>query len=371
MNLAQRRTLWAAVLTLAFSIAALLAGCNTTTGSFVSKGFAGSLPNPPAPTQVNDYTGTATPGDIWTVHIDHTGNTFSAQDKTAGTPTVNGTFVNAGGFLKFSVNAVPSGYALEILSRAVLARPGDDTNDLIALIQTPTGTCLNISGTVGFEFVTVPSSSWAVGSDVAFGSVQASTNGNIWNFSSLTQATLGGTPKDVGAALSPGNCSNSVITIPPSPTIQNTVTVGVGPSGIFAADEGPGGQGEAGVIEPSGPLNTGSVVAGNYLGFLYEPGAAARSQMAGFGGGAGTSMTGGTFPNDDPTQAHATNMTINLGTQDSVSNGLYKAASVTIGANPSFPAVAVVGNPENKFVIFLLAQDTVNNHPMAIYLFQQ
>jgi hypothetical protein len=35
------------------------------------------------------------------------------------------------------------------------------------------------------------------------------------------------------------------------------------------------------------------------------------------------------------------------------------------------PAIAVVGNPENKFAIFLIAQDAVNNTPMVIYLFQQ
>jgi hypothetical protein len=35
------------------------------------------------------------------------------------------------------------------------------------------------------------------------------------------------------------------------------------------------------------------------------------------------------------------------------------------------PAAAVAGNPENKFAIFLIAQDIVNQSPMAIYLFQE
>jgi hypothetical protein len=35
------------------------------------------------------------------------------------------------------------------------------------------------------------------------------------------------------------------------------------------------------------------------------------------------------------------------------------------------PAVAVAGNPEGKFSIFLIAQDAVNNSPLVIFLFQQ
>jgi hypothetical protein len=41
--------------------------------------------------------------------------------------------------------------------------------------------------------------------------------------------------------------------------------------------------------------------------------------------------------------------------------------------NPTctLPAVAVSGNPENKFAIFLITQDLVNQSPMVIYLFQE
>jgi hypothetical protein len=99
---------------------------------------------------------------------------------------------------------------------------------------------------------------------------------------------------------------------------------------------------------------------------------------------------GGAFPNDDPTQPANTNMTINLGTQNATNNGLFDSATVTIPdpvgvctapgvagkdtqGNPTctLPAAAVAGNPENKFAIFLIAQDIVNQSPMAIYLFQE
>ncbi len=354
-------------------MAALIAGCGGGSGGGTPniKGTVGGLPVPPAPAQANDYTGTATPGDLWTMHIDHTSNSFTARDTTSAAAAISGTIGAAAGFLTFSVNNAASGYAREILGRGVLARLGDDTNDLIVLAQTPSGTCLSITGNVGFSFVTVPASSWSVATDTAFGSLSASTSGSTWNFSRLTQATLSGSPTNAGATLAPGSCSNSLITVPPSATVPVTTTVAIGPSGIFVADKGSGIMGQAGVIQPSFPLNTANVVAAGYLGFWSEPGAAVRTQIVAFGGGSGTSMPGGAFPNDDPTQPHATNMTIDLGAQDAATNGLYRAASVTIGANPPFPAVAVVGNPENKFVIFLIAQDVVSSHPMALYLFQQ
>lgn len=361
-----------------------LSSCNssmtTNTGGIRVIGGQGSLPAPPAATQSNTYLGTSTPGDIWTMQIDHTKNTFTATDVTNPSQTVSGTFSSAGSFLNFATTNPPNGSALglEILSRAALLDPGGTNQHLIAFVQQ--GGCLNVTGTVKFQFVTLPSSGWAVGADTAYGTVQAATTGNTWNFSNLTQATLSGSPLDIGALLSPGTCSNSTITIPPSSTIKNRVTVGVGPSGLFVADEGSGGQGEAGVIQPSSALNTASVVSGNFAGFIYEParttGFALITLPAGFGGGSGTSMTGGTFPgsdvgNPDVTKPHNTDWTIDLGAQDSANPGLYKSATVKIGSAAAFRAVAVVGNPEGKFVIFVIGLDTVNISPMAIYLFQQ
>ncbi len=63
-----------------------------------------------------------------------------------------------------------------------------------------------------------------------------------------------------------------------------------------------------------------------------------------------------------------------LGPEDQTNFGLYKSATIHIldpnkVCNPT--GVAIVGNPEGKFAIFLIAQDTVTNSPMVIYLFQQ
>jgi hypothetical protein len=81
-------------------------------------------------------------------------------------------------------------------------------------------------------------------------------------------------------------------------------------------------------------------------------------------------MIGGVFPNDDPTQPPGENVTIDLGTQDANNNGLYPAATITV-SGINFPAAAVVGSLENKYAVFLIAEDTTNNVPLAIYLFQQ
>jgi hypothetical protein len=120
-------------------------------------------------------------------------------------------------------------------------------------------------------------------------------------------------------------------------------------------------------------------------------------------------MTGGIFPSDDVTQTPNSDTMITLGKQDSTYNGLYPNASVTmldpnqnctawsnlnsgysltVGVNAdgyitcTFPAVAIVGNPESKYAIFLYAFDftagtysssgaTRIGAPMQIYLFQQ
>jgi hypothetical protein len=136
--------------------------------------------------------------------------------------------------------------------------------------------------------------------------------------------------------------------------------------------------GAIGIIQPSSALDTGKVVSAKYLGFYYEPGGTPVTQLASFGcSGSGcasppspTAIIGGVFPNDDPSQPAGQDITIDLGTQDANNNGLYPMATVTV-SGVMFPAAVVVGSLENKYAVFLLAQDTTNNVSLAIYLFQQ
>jgi hypothetical protein len=125
--------------------------------------------------------------------------------------------------------------------------------------------------------------------------------------------------------------------------------------------------------------------------------------MAAFTGSVATCLTppsssgmcGGAFFNDilGNIKQASTDTTVEFGSEDPNNFGLFRSAQVTI-PNPAgsagtctapgvagtdsqgtptctLPAIAVVGNPENKFAIFIIAQDTVNNSPMTIFLFQQ
>jgi len=381
------------------------------------------LPPVPTPSASNSYQGTQSPGDMWQVSIDHTSNNFSAVDLTnPSAGTVLGSVVDQIGFLGLAQTNVsppfqPFGFALEIPGQALLLRPGVDTAALAALVP---GICLNINGNVTFQFVTLPDQNWEVGTDAAYGSVQVSAIGSSWNFSNFTQATLDSS--QTNATLGTGTCATDatggLVTIPPNPPSTVSATLGVGPSGFFVADQflarASGTSGAAGVIQPSTSVNASNVVGGSYLGFIYEPNVIASpttcsadcvapTQMAAFSGSLTTCQTvpsssgmcGGAFFNDNLTNLKqaSTDVTIELGTEDPNNFGLYKSATVTLPdpagspgtctapgvagtdseSNPTctLPAIAVVGNPENKFAIFLIAQDTVNNSPMVIDLFEQ
>jgi len=407
-----------------FSLLVLLLLGTSCGGSSKLSAPPQGLPPATTPAASNSYIGTQSPGDMWQVSIDHTSNNFSALDLTNSTAgMVLGSVVDQLGFLGLAQTNVsppfqPFGFALEIPSRALLLRPGTNTAALATLVP---GTCLDINGSVTFQFVTLPDPSWAAATDTTYGSVQVTVSGSSWNYSNFTQATLDSS--QTNATLGTGTCATSaaggLVTIPPNPPATVSATLGVGPSGFFVADQflsRASGipSGAAGVIQPSASVNPTSIVGGSYLGFIYEPNVTASpatcsadclapTQMVAFSGSLTTCLTipsssgmcGGAFFNDSLTNLKqaSTDMTIELGTEDPNNFGLYRSAKVTMPdpagspgtctnpgvagtdsqSNPTctLPAIAVVGNPENKFAIFLITQDTVNNSPMAISLFEQ
>lgn len=206
------------------------------------------------------------------------------------------------------------------------------------------------------------------------------------------------------------------------------------------------GAGVLGVPTPHGPVDVSAVVSAHYNGFLYAPqnrvpetyditvlasafgdhsaasqacSALQSSLAANNGRGAGTvpalpspnSLYGGEFLTttstgtvNDPTGANGSencDVVIDLGVQSSVSNGIFPNATVFIGStfppfsasNPwtcggtcavSFPAAAVVGSVQGRYVIFVTASassspparlpDNVGSRvaqPVGIYLFQK
>jgi hypothetical protein len=162
------------------------------------------------------------------------------------------------------------------------------------------------------------------------------------------------------------------------------------------------GTGAVGLPEPSSALDTGSIVGAQYLGFIYAAGVGSpylpwSSHLASFGFSsmpsscasvpASTSPSaviyGGDFPQsngqDNPSASPDgfgnCDFAIDLGSQDS--NGLYSNAIVwvypgyagnTTGKRYSFPAVAIAGQLNGKYAVFLIGYDSTQ--PWAVYLLQ-
>lgn len=398
-------------------LCALLLGTGCGGGGPQSASIQQGLATPSPASPINSYIGTT--GDVWTSKINHTSAQINGEDITLNgvslAGSIIGTFDTTSGFLDVTLTTVPNqltgqtiGFALDVPGRMALARYGDTTYPLIPLA--PTNSCATIGGTVSYNYITIPgptvageTPSWIPGTDSTYGTFQVTLDGSTWNFSSITQFALTGiAPASPGTGLPAGYCgigrtgytvtaaSNAV-----SPPVA-TVTMGFGPSGFFLEDNGSAqatpvgvvpsnavgaGVGAIGAIQPSSALDTTNVAGAKYLGFYYEPGirgGAPVTQLASFGctgstcpaPPAPTAIIGGVFPNDDPTQPPGEDVTIDLGAQDANNNGLYPSATVTV-SGVNFPAAAVVGSLENKYVVFLIAEDTTNNVPLAIYLFQQ
>lgn len=209
--------------------------------------------------------------------------------------------------------------------------------------------------------------------------------------------------------------------VPPIP-VSPQATIGIGLSGLLVEDNtGPGGgalagsspplpydnvlgagTGAVGLPKPSAALDTSAVVGAQYLGFIYATGvyngphvsSGWSSHLASFGFSTvptgcasvapktSTLIYGGDFTNDDPSAPTYKdgfgncNFAIDLGSEDSANNGLYSHATVWVGvgyagnttAAPPFQAVAVVGQLNGKYAIFLIGTDSTQ--PWAIYLLQ-
>lgn len=387
----------------------LVTGCGGSSPQNPSNPQQGLAPAPP-PSQINSYFGTT--GHLWSTKIDRTNTQINGEDVTQYgvqlSGSIIGSFADIGGYLDLNLTTLPSeltgqpvGFALEIPGGAAMVRYGNPFQQLIPLA--PTNGCTSIGGTVTYDYLTVPDAAWAFATDNAYGTFQVTLNGSAWNFSNVSQAIIGGgIPANPGPGLPAGFCGTGIIgqSVTASASDNNppvaTVTMGFGPTGFFLEDNGSAqatpvgvvpsnalgaGIGAIGVIQPSSALNTADVAGGQYLGFYYEPGlrgGGAVTQIASFGcSGTGcpspptlTSFVGGVFPGDDPSQPPAQNVVVDLGTQDPDRNGLYPGVSVTI-SGVSFPAAAVVGRVQGEYVIFLLAEDTISNVPLAIYLFQK
>jgi hypothetical protein len=380
------------------------------------------LPPPPVAGPVNTYSGAQSPG-AWTLTLDNTNGIFSYQPVTYPASATTGSIQVVNGFTTLGTTG---GYALEVEGRAAVLRPGSVTTPLVFAV--PQTECYPIAGRIRLPYIGMFAGSG--NALLSHGSVIASTDssGDSWPFIELQGTAVSGPASFTGTCSSTSGQAainftsqdvlydawapfDSTVAVP---TANTKSSIWVGPSGFFVADQSdptttrPTGSSVAGVIEPAAALNTTDMASKKYLGFLYEPGGLRNAggvtntyptvaSPVAFGQvtSSGTTMTGGIFPNDDTTQTPNSDITITLGTQDATYNGLYSSVSITVldpaqncanygsgtsGINAqgyitcTFSGLAVVGNPESKYALFITSYNGAANPggaPMQIYLFQQ
>jgi hypothetical protein len=408
---------------LVLGMSAMLTGCGGASATPPA-----SLPTTPVAGQVNSYVGgqgnSPSQASEWSVTINRSTNTYSYTNPNSGStaPTVGALTNPTGGFLiLLDQNGYQSGLALEIPGEAILLRPGDSTSALVYAVQQ--STCFAITGNVKFLFDYSPGLTGT--NEASFGRIYASTNsdGSAWQFNNQTEyvAPDGSVPSDADFPGYPsgysGNCSasNGAASVASAPLsyfyngpAASTYTVPteyvISPAGFFFENQSyanvPASAGwnypdisAWGVSEPSAPVTLNSVAAASYVGFLLEASVDSsiyRTRLVGFGNAplSGTTMTGGTFPNEDPTQPVTVNMSVTFGTQDPLNNGLYYLAKLSIPydggqsncATPvpsengtltcTYDAVATVGFSNEQHAIVLSAFDASGDQKTLV-LFQQ
>jgi hypothetical protein len=336
----------------------------------------------------------------------------------------------------------PSGWAVELPDQdgGLLQLAGQPFVPLV-----PAVTCPSMSSAETFLFVTLPDTlittgtgavDWNPTVETAYGSVDISASGSTVTFASIKQNTLSGaTPANASSSSVTGACSSTVygntVAIPADATVTgkngvDTYTaqamVGIGPSGLLVEDNGSAsgkhenvlgaGTGAIGLPKPSSAVDTSALVGAQYLGFFYGSGSSNdgtssdtatswSSSVASFGFSSlpstcaavtpqtSTMLYGGDFTGNNPAASTVQSgggfgncdFAIDLGAQDTSTNGLYPAATVyvgsgfatnTTGKSYSFPAVAIAGQLNGKFAIFLIGEDTAGspNQAWGIYLLQ-
>ncbi len=388
------------------AVAGLLAGC--------------SAPGTTAPAPVGSthtYAGVSSisESDSYVLKLNDTAMSFQYYDVAAevngpgstGATTTDGSYLNLGD----DSSGQPYGMALEIPGEAALVRNGSLTGDM--LFFAGTDDCPAAQKNTTYLYLAAATSGFSV--PQAYGTVQLSGSGSAWTISAFDAYDINGNSLSYPVSSS-AVCAQSLlgypITSPASPTgsavsgVPGIVTLGISPSGYLtlAGTIQPDTYilGQVGVVQPSSAITTSSVVAAKYLGFEYAPlehnTGGAVSQMVSFGqtAGTGTTITGGEFLLDDPTQTPNTDIALNLGTQSAQTNGLFPAVTVTIpdsqnncigqsyggkdaSGNPIciFPGVAIVGNPGGQFVIYVVVSDLRSSaligapSTLGLYLYQQ
>jgi hypothetical protein len=271
---------------------------------------------------------------------------------------------------------------------------------------------------------------WDPAIDTAYGSVDISSTGSTVTLQNIRQFTLPstnatGAPAQVPTSPQSGVCGPTsygnitnvpgqlIVTNPGNgQTAPSQAKIGISTSGLLVEDNGAAGAtgpfsgtspplfynnvlgagtGAIGLPKPSSAVDMAAIVGAQYIGFIYssgiytsaDPSTGWSSHLASFGFSnvpsscasvapkTSTLIYGGDFTNEDPS---ACDFAIDLGTQDGLTNGLYPHATVWLGtkyavnAAGPFPAVAIAGQLNGKYAIFVIGFDSTQ--PWGIYLLQ-
>jgi len=352
-----------------------------TATSQVSSGSTDSSTFTINPMAGNNYVGAQSPGDVWLFTLDDTGNTFIAQNQTAGLSYAGTTTALPNGFLRTSITTSNDpnlpvgsvGYAVEVPNVAAMLALGGPTDKPVGLVsQSP---CPTLSGTANVQLINLGKSTYDATQSESYASVTASQAGSNYNLS-INSYLLDGTLRTArSGALPSGTCGGNLISIPNVPTGNGPVTVTVTPAanGLYVIDLGPGqgaALGSQSFATDTTTLN--AAMSAQYIGALFTRNSVPITTFVGFGPGSSTSISGGAFVNQDsdPFSAHGSNLTINLSGVNA--NGfLQGTVSDTNTGLTHTPFVAMLTQNGGKFFLFGITTDTGSTTPYVILLVQQ
>ena len=346
------------------------------------------------------YVGAQAPGDVWQLGISHTSattGTMGFQDQGS-----NGLAGPLGGTHSLQFSTFPNGFIRGIIgffSGTAVEVPGD-----MVLFVPPVGgrlvgsasdrvvvaaanTCPQLTATTNYQFVALADEDFDLTKD-AYGLLAVTqTGGNSYNFAfnSLTLEGVTGT----SSTLSGLSCDSNLKVFSSTSTTGIISTVAISADGVVVLDNGTGIP-AVGIQQPAANLPATVILDAQYLGTVFFandkvlticPGIpnpcrttpAAATDLVGFGPGSSTSISGGTYQNisSDPFSNHGTSYGITLGTQ--IRPGLFTGGTLAIGTNTLTNFDAVVGQVNNKFVLFGVTLDSTASpiQPYALLLIQQ
>lgn len=336
-------------LTLALSIATLLAGCGGQSSS--------STPVPEviaARAGVYSYLGTQSPGDVWSWTIGQ--STYTGTNETAGYYYSGSYTAYASGFNKAVVTAssdpnVPLdgsaiAYFLEYPGTMLIVC-AEYENAIVCAAKATTAPAAG-----QYNFVEIPSSGWSQGSS-AYGTVEVTVSNGLYDFNvrsyNLNDIQTGHSYQ-TGFSFSDGRLAKT----------GDPLQIFMTPSGAYYGDSGPNSGGFCGATYQSVTLS--DVVSKQYRGalFSYDPNSGSSSTTP-VGAEPNTSLTnalnGFGFEDVELNTRSSGGVTLQFSAPDA--SGILSGTMDDAGTITNFKMV--ISQVSGKYMIFGISQDSSGN----------